>query len=101
MLIASDRMEIDGTKTSYPEKPEGQGRIADWLERYGWEPDTPLKEGGLIYPIWPRRKKRSESKKASNRAQSKEIKFLKGPTLEEEMNREHIEQETMKVKMKK
>ena len=94
MLIASARMETDGTKTSYPEKPEGQGRIADWLEKYGWEPDTPLREGGLVYPIWPRRKRMQVGKKRPSNEYSKEIRFVKGPTLEEETNRETDEPET-------
>ena len=92
--IASHRMDIDGTVTKYPNQSQRSGRIAEWLERHGWEPDTPLKEGGLVYPIWPRRKKRSENKKASNKALNKEIKFVKGPTLEEEMNQDNTEQET-------
>ena len=36
---------------------KGKRKIAEWLERKGWKRDTPLQEGGITYPIWPKRHK--------------------------------------------
>ena len=91
--IAKMRMNIDGTITRYEDKNQGEGKIEDWLTRHGWRPDTPLREGGLRYPIWP---KMSHMFKGSRkkRRNKKDIKFIKGPSLEEEMSREKEQQNT-------
>ena len=94
LKIASMRMEMDGTITHYQTPEEGRGRIAEWLTRYGWTPDTPLQEGGLVYPIWPKRRKppkgqrKRQTEGTTNR---REIKFIQGPSLEEEMAGEREE----------
>ena len=98
LRIASLRMEIDGTTTTYQTPRTGEGKIAEWLTKYGWKPDTPLQEGGLIYPIWPRQKKPPKAwKKGLRRGNSSnhEIQFVKGPSLEEEMGQEREQSREM------
>ena len=87
MTVASLRMEIDGSITRY-EVPEGGPRkISEWIQRHGWEPDTPLQEGGLAYPIWPRQHRMNTTKKKRGEPQShRKIEFVRGKTLEEETN---------------
>ena len=41
MMIANSRMEIDGTITIYGEPDRAPRKIAEWLMKYGWKPDTP------------------------------------------------------------
>ena len=43
---------------------KGKRKISEWLERHGWERDTPLQEGGIAYPIWPKRHNLSLSSSA-------------------------------------
>ena len=82
LKIAIKRMNIDGTITAYP-KHKG-GRIASWMEKFGWKADTPLKEGGIKYPIWP--KKRPQQKNKAKDKKIEKISLVRGPTLEEEMD---------------
>ena len=65
--------------------------IAEWLERDGWKRDEPLQEGGEPYPIWPRsRLFESDPPKDEDEEEEEEggLKFVRGPTLEEEMQEE-------------
>ena len=87
MTIAPLRMEIDGTITRYEVPKGGPGKISDWIRRYGWEPDTPLREGGITYPIWPKKHNMNKSSKKTPQ-NNKKIEFVRGQTLEEEMRTE-------------
>ena len=65
--------------------------IAQWLEREGWKRDQPLREGGEPYPIWPKARL-FETAPPNSEDEEEEgeggVKFVKGPTLEEEMREE-------------
>ena len=60
-------------------------KIAGWLERQGWKKDTPLKEGGLTYPIWPQRHRFGQLKKLPAKKGEKR-EWKQGENLEEERN---------------
>ena len=94
VVIGSSKVEIEGPLnieadtllTKRTRRP-----IAQWLEREGWKRDEPLQEGGEPYPIWPKaRLFESAPPNSEDEEEGEEggLKFVKGPTLEEEMRDE-------------